>query len=174
MSRIVRTVDPVESLIVGTIGQPGEREFFLQAIAPQSIYSFALDKSQVAALADRILEIIKELKIIENSNVKEFNAKLELPLDTEFQIGAIGIYWDGATEKFQIEVQEIVEGDNDLVAEIEEGPALYKLVMAPLTAFNFAKLARRVVAAGRMPCPFCGLPVNKDGHLCPRANGYRR
>ncbi|MSY75448.1 MAG: DUF3090 family protein, partial [Actinobacteria bacterium] len=31
-----------------------------------------------------------------------------------------------------------------------------------------------VVSAGRPACPFCSLPVDPNGHLCPRANGYRR
>jgi len=31
-----------------------------------------------------------------------------------------------------------------------------------------------VVAAGREPCPFCGGPMDPQGHLCPRANGFRR
>ena len=45
MSRI-RILDPLESFIVGTIGQPGEREFYLQAKFHGGIHSFAIDKGQ--------------------------------------------------------------------------------------------------------------------------------
>ena len=45
MSRI-RRLDPVESFIVGTIGRPGEREFYLQAKYHGAIHSFAIDKSK--------------------------------------------------------------------------------------------------------------------------------
>ena len=38
----------------------------------------------------------------------------------------------------------------------------------------FSKRAQSVVSAGRQPCPFCGGPVDPGGHLCPRANGFRR
>ncbi|HEY5033265.1 MAG TPA: DUF3090 family protein, partial [Actinomycetes bacterium] len=38
----------------------------------------------------------------------------------------------------------------------------------------FAQRAAAVVGAGRPPCPFCGLPLDPTGHLCPRQNGYRR
>ncbi len=38
----------------------------------------------------------------------------------------------------------------------------------------FAKRALAVVAAGRPPCPFCAGPLDPGGHICPRANGYRR
>ena len=31
-----------------------------------------------------------------------------------------------------------------------------------------------VVAAGRPACPFCTLPLDPDGHICPRQNGFRR
>jgi hypothetical protein len=30
------------------------------------------------------------------------------------------------------------------------------------------------VSAGREPCPFCGSPLDPTGHVCPRANGFRR
>ena len=38
----------------------------------------------------------------------------------------------------------------------------------------FVERARRVVSAGRPPCPLCGLPLDANGHICPRQNGYRR
>ena len=38
----------------------------------------------------------------------------------------------------------------------------------------FTKRAQAVVSAGRQPCPFCGNPMDPEGHLCPRANGFRR
>ncbi|MCB1239503.1 MAG: DUF3090 family protein, partial [Tetrasphaera sp.] len=34
--------------------------------------------------------------------------------------------------------------------------------------------AGALVAAGRPPCPFCGQALDPSGHICPRANGYRR
>ena len=38
----------------------------------------------------------------------------------------------------------------------------------------FARRCTRLVQAGRPPCPFCGGPLDPTGHICPRANGYRR
>jgi len=43
-----------------------------------------------------------------------------------------------------------------------------------LAARAFVKRALALVAAGRPPCPFCGFPLDPGGHVCPRANGYRR
>jgi hypothetical protein len=39
-------------------------------------------------------------------------------------------------------------------------------------ALGFAQRARRIVGQGRPPCPFCGQPLNAEGHLCARKNGY--
>ena len=41
-------------------------------------------------------------------------------------------------------------------------------------AVAFAQRSKALVNAGRLPCPFCGIPIDPRGHLCPRANGYRR
>jgi len=177
MSR-VRKLDPVDSFIVGTIGQPGEREFYLQVQDASRIYSFALEKSQVLALADRMALLIGELKAADYRFENIIAVSLQVPLIPEFQIGVIGIVWLPATEQVQLDLQEITDGENELITELsideDEGPALFKVYLSPDIANNFVHLARRVVAAGRMPCPFCGLPINRDGHLCPRANGYRR
>lgn len=173
MSRI-RILNPVESFIVGTIGAPGEREFFLQAKFRSAIHSFAIDKSQVSALADRMALLVGELKAADYRFENVITPNLEVPLIPEFQIGVISIIWLGDTEQVLLDLQEITEGDNELVPEELKGPTLFKLFMSPDIANNFISMARKVVAAGRAPCPFCGLPINKGGHLCPRANGYRR
>lgn len=173
MSRM-RKLDPLESFIVGTIGQPGEREFYLQAKFQGGIHSFAIDKGQVSALADRMAMLIGELKAADYRFENVIAVPLEVPLIPEFQIGVIGIVWLGESEQVSLDIQEITDGDNDLVPEDEAGPALFRLLMSPDIANAFVNQARKVVSAGRAPCPFCGLPINREGHLCPRANGYRR
>ena len=174
MSR-ARILDPIESFMVGTIGQPGEREFYLQAKYRNGIHSFAIDKMQVTALADRMALLIGELKAADYRFENVIATNFEVPLIPEFQIGVIGIIWMGTTEQVSLDLQEIVQGDNDLIPiEEEDGPAIFRLLMSPDIANGFIGQSRKIVAAGRAPCPFCALPINKDGHLCPRANGYRR
>ena len=174
MSRI-RKLDPIESFIVGTIGAPGEREFYLQAKFHGGIHSFAIDKLQVSALADRLALLIGELKASDYRFENVIATNFEVPLIPEFQIGVIGLVWLSEKEQVVLDLQEISELESDLLSENDlEGPALFKLFMSADIANNFVQLARKVVSAGRLPCPFCGLPINKDGHLCPRANGYRR
>jgi len=46
--------------------------------------------------------------------------------------------------------------------------------LTPTDTRAFVARALKLVAAGRPPCPFCGLPLDPAGHVCPRQNGYRR
>jgi uncharacterized repeat protein (TIGR03847 family) len=58
---------------------------------------------------------------------------------------------------------------------VEPEPTELLVVRLPAPmARAFATRAGRVVSAGREQCPFCGGPIDPEGHLCPRANGYRR
>ena len=67
------------------------------------------------------------------------------------------------------------EGE-DSDEEAEELPPLgvVRVSLPPAQARAFARRARALISAGRPPCPFCGGPLDPTGHVCPRANGYRR
>jgi uncharacterized repeat protein (TIGR03847 family) len=93
---------------------------------------------------------------------------LETPVDEEFQVGAISLAWNDETLLVVLELYEL-EDDEDK----SEGSVLeinFSLGMAAA----FAMRSKALVNAGRLPCPFCGIPIDPRGHLCPRANGYRR
>ena len=165
-----RSLDPVESFIVGTIGAPGEREFYLQTKFHGAIHSFAIEKGQVSALADRMAVLIGELKAADYRFENLIPANFEVPLIPEFQVGTISIIWLEESDQVLIELQEISQSE----ADNEPNLLIFKLFMSADIANNFISQSRKVVAAGRLPCPFCGLPINSNGHLCPRANGYRR
>ena len=114
------------------------------------------------------------------------NEPLEQPIQEEFRAGTITLSWDADDERVVIEVFPVAEVEVELPVEaaeqelidlpIEEPePEEVLLVrMPPAMARSFAARAESVVAAGRAPCPFCGGPIDAEGHLCPRANGYRR
>ena len=71
---------------------------------------------------------------------------------------------------------EVVEGPEagDEPFEEPEPDEVLLVRITPGTARAFALRAGRVVEAGRPSCPFCGGPIDPDGHLCVRANGFRR
>ena len=87
--------DPVERFVTGTVGEPGERTFFLQARTGNRLISVSIEKAQVAALAERIAQIVKEVRVNEPltviDRVSSDDLALETPIDEEFRVGAIGL-----------------------------------------------------------------------------------
>jgi uncharacterized repeat protein (TIGR03847 family) len=184
--RQVFAFDPPERFVAGTVGQPGERTFFLQAKTGERVTSVALEKIQVSALAERLTQLLDEVRrrIGEEANVPpvpppdlEDVAPLDTPLLEEFRVGTLALAWDTDDNRVVIEAQ--AQTDNEEPADVEpltdddEGPDVLRVRITPAQARAFVKRAERVVAAGRPPCPFCGLPLDPEGHICPRSNGHR-
>ena len=101
-----------------------------------------------------------------------------MPIEEDFRVGTMALAWDVDDEMVVIEAQAVTEDDADdeatLIDETEDGPPLLRVRISGLAARAFVKRALALVAAGRPPCPFCGFPLDPAGHVCPRANGYRR
>lgn len=194
MSRQVFLYDPPDRFVAGTVGLPGRRTFFLQASAGGRTTSVALEKAQVEALAERIDELLDEVVRRSGGNAPvpavapsevDDTDPLESPVDEEFRVGTMALAWDGDRERMVVEAQAVVEieadSDEDL-AEAEErllqddenGPPMLRVRLSGAMARAFAKRALEVVNAGRPPCPLCSLPLDPEGHVCPRQNGYRR
>ena len=108
------------------------------------------------------------------------NGPLEQPIVEEFRAGTMTLSWDAADERIVVEVfpytEEAVVEPGTPEEEIDEPEPEEILVvrLPPAWPAAFSKRAQAVVGAGREPCPFCGGPLDPAGHLCPRANGFRR
>jgi len=170
--------DNPDRFIVGTIGAPGEREFYFQVRQKNVLISIATEKSQATALAERITTIIREIK--KNAPLSTVSPgavddqPLELPLDSEFVVGAIGIAFDPTSLHIEISLRgEESDAFSEEVAEEDSGPVV-EIKLDLSMALAFAQRTMALVAAGRPLCPFCIAPIDPKGHLCPRANGYRR
>ncbi|HEY3199909.1 MAG TPA: DUF3090 domain-containing protein [Actinomycetes bacterium] len=186
MSREIYSYDPPERFIAGTVGEPGQRTFFLQAALGGRTTSVALEKEQVAVLAERMEELLDEV-LRRTGGTAQVPAvapvdlvddgPLSQPIEEEFRVGALTLAWDGDTERVVIEAHARAETEEEQVEaldeEADEGPPMLRVRITGAMARAFAKRAQLVVSAGRPPCPFCGLPVDADGHLCPRMNGHR-
>ena len=57
----VYSYDPPDRFVAGTVGQPGDRTFYLQASAGGRVTSVALEKVQVSLLAERLDELLDEV-----------------------------------------------------------------------------------------------------------------
>ena len=179
---IVHGFDPPERFVAGTVGEPGSRTFFLQASAGARVVSISLEKQQVAALAERVDELLDE--VIADGTARGVipaiapfglsdDAPLAQPIEEEFRACSMTLSWDPNDERVVIEVFPVGEEP----AELAEGaePAEMLLVrLDPGQARAFVKRSEAVIGAGRPACPFCGQPIDPDGHLCVRANGFKR
>jgi len=194
LSRQVFFYDAPDRFVAGTVGLPGRRSFYLQATAAGRTTSVALEKTQVAALAERIDELLDEVVRRSGGNAPvpavspaelADAAPLETPVEEEFRVGTMALAWDGEDERMIVEAQALVELDADsdealadaeerLLQDDENGPPMLRVRLTGTMARAFAKRALEVVNAGRPPCPLCSLPLDPEGHVCPRQNGYRR
>jgi uncharacterized repeat protein (TIGR03847 family) len=177
----VYTYDPPERFVAGTVGQPGERTFYLQATVGSRVTSVVLEKGQVSQLAERLDELLDEVArrtgvVSASRSVAEIDeGPLDLPLTEDFRVGAIALAWDHEGERVIIEAQEESEESLEPLAEDipEDGPAVLRVRITAEAARAFSRRAIQIVRAGRPPCPLCGLPLEPAGHICPRQNGHR-
>jgi uncharacterized repeat protein (TIGR03847 family) len=184
--RQVFLYDPPDRFVAGTVGTPGERTFFLQASGGGRVTSVALEKVQVALLAERLEELLDEVLRRSGGTAPipavapaelEDTAPLDQPLLEEFRVGTLALAWDGDDDRIVIEAQAVAEGESaaesEPLSDEAEGPDVLRVRIPPAVARAFAKRALAVVAAGRPPCPLCGQPLDPAGHICPRQNGHR-
>lgn len=168
-----------DRVVIGTIGVPGERTFYLQVRTGTQIVSIALEKQQSALLAEKIDEILDQLITLEGNPFSVptgtpielvDNDQLE-PVEEQFRTGAMGLGWDPTTAQVVIEAYPITDVDDDdngesLEEDGAEVPEMLLVRMPVGTARAFAKRTREVVGAGRPACPLCGYPVDPGGHVC--------
>lgn len=189
---LIHSFDPPERFVTGTVGPPGSRTFFLQAREGIRITSVSLEKQQVAALAERVDQLLDEV-MAGGDNASLIPAvmpvalddshPLEHPIEEEFRAGTMTLSWDASDERVVIEVfpyaeaavispEQLAEGTQDL--QEPEPDEILLVRITPAGARAFVHRTAQVLEAGRPACPFCGNPVDPDGHLCARANGFRR
>lgn len=183
MPRQIHLFDPPLRFVAGTVGQPGDRTFYLQAGGRGGVLSVALEKAQVAVLAERLTELLEEvqrrLDVPLPPAVEEVEdvAPLESPVAEEFRVGSMGLAWDADAHVVVVEAHAQTEEEIETpepMSDTDEGPDVLRVRLSPEMTRAFIGRAERVVAAGRPPCPLCGLPLDPTGHVCPRQNGYRR
>jgi hypothetical protein len=179
----------VDRLVVGTVGPPGQRVFYLQARQDRQLVTLKVEKAHIAELSNRLLAMIEEAgklvqggqhqqtapldlqmlqrglgRAFETSAVPALDQTLETPLEADFVVGTLALAVDENTERVLLVANELVEeGEEGSIAHIGASVA------------QVAALARHgveLVAAGRPLCILCGYPIDPEGHACPRSNGH--
>lgn len=152
-------------VVVGTVGEPGQREFYLQVREGEVVVTLKVEKQQVAALAIHLGELLQDLDRPGHVD-DEGAADLEVFIQASFVVGGIGVAYDPERDRVLIMAQER-GGDEE---STEHSEARFSLTREQ--AVGLAILGTRLVESGRPPCPLCGFPLDPRGHSCPRTNGH--
>src|SRR6476469_5028119 len=110
-----------DRVVVGTIGLPGARTFYLQVRAGAQLVSIALEKQQSALLAEKIDEILDQLITVEGN---PFSVPTGTPIELvdndqleavqeQFRAGAMSLGWDPTTAQVVLEAYPITDVDAD-------------------------------------------------------------
>lgn len=191
MAILVHRYDAPDRFVAGTVGQPGERTFFLQAREGNRMTSVACEKQEVSVLAEHLDRVLDEVlrRSAGGVDVPPASSKardtdpLDAPITEEFRVGTMTIAWDPSIDRIVIELfsnVDVVEESTQEppAATVEESDEIEadEVFVVKITASyarDFVARAQALVAAGRPSCPFCLQPIDPQGHICPRANGYR-
>ena len=198
MPRRVFNFDRPDRFICGALGEPGRRTFYIQAAKGAQVVSVALEKAQVALLAERLATLLVALRnggVAIGEEDPAATQPLREPVVEQFRVGTLTIGWDGAASQVVIEARQLGDDDFDDDEEAEADQAevakeaaeaaevasvdatddprdVVRVQLEPRAALDFASGALEVVRAGRPPCPQCGAPLEASGHFCVRRNGY--
>lgn len=125
MSRQIHRFDPPERFVAGTVGEPGQRTFYLQARSGSRICSVVLEKQQVSVLADRLDSLLDQIVYQTRGQTAvpavvpataEDLAPLELPLDEEFRVGTMTLGWDEQAQQVVIEAYAVPVAEDEQAA----------------------------------------------------------
>lgn len=166
-----------DRLVIGTVGEPGQRTFYLQARAGEQLVTASMEKEQSAALAEKLDEVLDELMAQEGNPFSvpaeapvglDDDAPLDSPIVEQFRVGMLSLGFDPSTAQVVIEAFPLVEDSPaSLLDEPTDEPAEVLHVRIPVgAARSFCKRTRQVVGSGRPLCPLCFGPIDPEGHIC--------
>ena len=115
-----------DRFVAGTVGQPGNRTFFLQARKGSALVSVVLEKVQVQVLAERLALLVAEVarrgvqvpEALAPSD--DDTAPLGEPLVEAFRVGTMTLGWDPEREQVVVEVRAQEEADDEDEDEDDE------------------------------------------------------
>lgn len=159
-------LDAPDHFTTGTVGQPGQRVFYLQGRQSRRMVTLKCEKEQVAALGEYLAGLLAQLSPAGSSAPKETD--LVEPVEASWAVGSIGVGYDREADRIVVEATELVDEEE---RETEAATARFRISRGQ--AATFVERARALIKGGRPSCPMCGQAVDPGGHFCPRANGHQ-
>jgi uncharacterized repeat protein (TIGR03847 family) len=159
----------------GTVGEPGHRVFYVQGAEGTLVLTLKLEKTQVAALAQYLAELLADLPPVPDDDVPLDIGLIE-PTVAAWTVGTIGVAVDESNDRLVVSFQELdptatgeEEDDDD---EDDEDVNLATFTITRPQAMGFVRKAAELVSSGRPPCTLCGRPLDPEGHVCIKTNGH--
>ena len=173
MSDEFEMFDQPDDFLPGSVGEPGNRVFYMQARDGHRVTSLRCEKEQVLALAQFLMRLVGD-----DGPVEPLGELIE-PVTESFVVGNLLVSAEDADGSVVVVAEELVfvdEDDDDLFLDepsfddstIE--PRELRIRMSAAAARGFAQRAGRLMAGSRPICELCGRPIDPDGHACPRLN----
>ncbi|HKW58952.1 MAG TPA: DUF3090 family protein [Candidatus Dormibacteraeota bacterium] len=163
-------LDPVDTIAVAAVGDPGRRRFFLLASGSGHTLTLGCEKSQIQALVLRLHQMLEAQQIETPAQTPAADASPE-PGDPEWQIGEMGLGYHEARRMFVLVASQSAAGE-EAKPQAEDPPSV-RFWLSHDQVIAFSRQAQAVLSAGRPLCPRCGLPMDPSGHPCPVMNGAR-
>ena len=157
----------LDRFTAGTVGEPGQRTFFIQALANGELLTIKCEKQQVGALAEHLAGLLVDLPTPTDAEVISADVDFVEAPPLEWPVGRMGVAWDEGNDSMVLLCEQFVP-EEDVDAGVEPESARFRLSRAQVAAF--VEIARDLVSSGRPPCDLCGLPIEPTGHPCPRLN----
>jgi uncharacterized repeat protein (TIGR03847 family) len=159
----------VDRFTAGTVGEPGKRVFFLQAVAAGEVVTVQCEKAQVSALGAYLAQLLSDLPAPDVTSVP---SELELtePVEPVWIAGPIGVVFDETRDRMVVRIDELSpeeEADDRTLG-------LLRVALTRAQVHGFVVRAATLVAAGRPACPLCGRPIDPEGHMCIKTNGHKK
>jgi uncharacterized repeat protein (TIGR03847 family) len=163
--------DAVDAFATTVVGRPGQRTFFLQIRDGETHLVVKCEKQQAASIAQYLRTVMRDLPT-PAEKLPSAGLEMRSPIDAVFVLGPIGLGYDKENDRLLVQLEEMVaiDEDGEPDADAIEDRGHIRLFLRPGQAVAFCEHTESVVSAGRPPCAFCGLPMNADGHPCPKMN----
>ncbi|MGL4298385.1 MAG: DUF3090 family protein [Candidatus Neomicrothrix subdominans] len=173
MSDEFEMFDQPDDFLPGSVGEPGNRVFYMQARDGHRVTSLRCEKEQVLALAQFLMRLVGD-----DGPVEPLGELIE-PVTESFVIGNLLVSAEDADGSVVVVAEELVFVDEDDDSLFLDEPSFddaaaepreLRIRMSAAAARGFAQRAGRLMAGSRPICELCGRPIDPDGHACPRLN----
>lgn len=112
-------LNPVSFLTVGTVGEPGDRTFYVQGSQGTETISLVIEKEQAATLAANFESLLKELAekhpnvVNEQEDTIWRDMRLKEPVEALFRVGNMGLGYNEETDQVVLVAYELVEEEEE-------------------------------------------------------------